>query len=88
MMPVEEAIIELLRISGPCCLDDVVTYLPNVTWERYSSPLIGCRGTDRCYFANSVTRPIRSHSARSFRNVGPVGWFPAYLRLAPVVILC
>ncbi len=31
-MPTEEAIIELLRISGPCCLDDVVTYLPDLTW--------------------------------------------------------
>ncbi|HLA61642.1 MAG TPA: hypothetical protein VK626_05305 [Nitrospiraceae bacterium] len=32
MMPVEEAIIELLRISGPCCIDDVVAYLPDLTW--------------------------------------------------------
>jgi hypothetical protein len=32
MMPVEAAIIELLRSSGPCCLDDVVTYLPNLSW--------------------------------------------------------
>jgi hypothetical protein len=32
MMPIEEAIIEKLRISGPCCLDDVVTYLPNLSW--------------------------------------------------------
>jgi len=31
-MPVEEAIIELLRISGPCRLDDVVTYLPDLSW--------------------------------------------------------
>jgi hypothetical protein len=31
-MPTEEAIIELLRISGPCRLDDVVTYLPDLTW--------------------------------------------------------
>ena len=31
-MPTEEAIIELLRISGPCYLDDVVTYLPDLTW--------------------------------------------------------
>ena len=26
------------------------------------SPWIGCRGTDACGFANSVTQPIRSHS--------------------------
>jgi len=32
MMPIEAAIIELLRSSGPCCLDDVVTYLPNFSW--------------------------------------------------------
>ena len=32
MMPIEEAIVETLRRSGPCCLDDVVTYLPNLSW--------------------------------------------------------
>ena len=32
MMPVETAIIEKLRGSGPCCLDEVVTYLPNFSW--------------------------------------------------------
>ena len=32
MIPIEAAIIELLRSSGPCCLDDVVTYLPNFSW--------------------------------------------------------
>jgi hypothetical protein len=32
MMPVEEAILERLRTSGPCCLDDVVVYLPNFRW--------------------------------------------------------
>jgi hypothetical protein len=31
-MPVEEAIVETLQRSGPCCLDDVVTYLPNLSW--------------------------------------------------------
>ena len=31
-MPVEEAIMEQLRLHGPCCLDDVVTYLPNFSW--------------------------------------------------------
>ena len=65
MMPVEEAIIELLRISGPCCLDDVVAYLPDLTWGRCSELLSGCRGTDGCCFTNSGTRPIRSHSTRS-----------------------
>jgi len=32
MMPLEAAIIELLRNGGPCCLDDVVAYLPNFSW--------------------------------------------------------
>lgn len=32
MMTVEEAIIEKLRRNGPCCLDDVVAYLPDLTW--------------------------------------------------------
>jgi hypothetical protein len=31
MLPVEEAIMEKLR-SGPCCFDEVVTYLPNFRW--------------------------------------------------------
>jgi hypothetical protein len=30
MTPMEVAIIEKLRRSGPCCLDDVVTYLPHL----------------------------------------------------------
>ena len=32
MVPIEEAISEKLRRSGPCCLDDVVTNLPNFSW--------------------------------------------------------
>ena len=35
-MSIEEAIIEKLRRNGPCCLDDVVTYLPNLTWGEVS----------------------------------------------------
>jgi hypothetical protein len=31
MLPIEEAILEKLR-SGPCCLDDILTYLPNCSW--------------------------------------------------------
>jgi len=33
-MPVEEAIIEQLRLRGPCCLDDVATYLPDFSWAQ------------------------------------------------------
>ena len=32
MTPIEADIIELLRISGPCCVDDVVRYLPDLSW--------------------------------------------------------
>jgi hypothetical protein len=32
MMPIEEAIFETLQRSGPCCLDDIVAYLPNFSW--------------------------------------------------------
>jgi hypothetical protein len=32
MMPIEAAIVETLQRSGPCCLDDVVTSLPNSSW--------------------------------------------------------
>jgi hypothetical protein len=28
----EKAVIEMLRRTGPCCLDDLVTYLPNLSW--------------------------------------------------------
>jgi len=31
-MSIEQAIIEKLRRSGPCCLDDIVAYLPNLSW--------------------------------------------------------
>ena len=36
-MPIEEAIIEQLRLHGPCCLDDVVTYLANFSWGEVFS---------------------------------------------------
>lgn len=32
MTLLEEVILDKLRESGPCCLDDVVTYIPNHTW--------------------------------------------------------
>ena len=37
MAPIEEAIAEKLREGGPCCLDDVVTYLPNFSWGEVFS---------------------------------------------------
>ncbi len=32
MKPIEAAIVESLQRSGPCCLEDVVTTLPNFSW--------------------------------------------------------
>ena len=32
MTPIEQAIIEKLRISGPCCLEEVLTHLPDFSW--------------------------------------------------------
>jgi hypothetical protein len=37
MMPVhataeEEAVIEMLQLTGPCCFDDLVRYLPDLSW--------------------------------------------------------
>ena len=32
MTPIEADIIELLRSNGPCCLDDVVSCLPKLSW--------------------------------------------------------
>jgi hypothetical protein len=34
MVPIEEAIVEKLQKSGPCCLDDVVISLPNFSWGQ------------------------------------------------------
>jgi hypothetical protein len=37
MMPIdstakEEAVSEMLQRTGPCCLDDLVRHLPNLSW--------------------------------------------------------
>lgn len=37
MTPIEAAILDRLRESGPCCFDDVVTCLPNLTWGEVFS---------------------------------------------------
>lgn len=34
MLPIEESIINTLRRRGPCCLDDVVAYLPTFSWAE------------------------------------------------------
>jgi hypothetical protein len=37
MMPIEDAIVETLQRSGPCCLDDMVISLPNSSWGEIFS---------------------------------------------------
>lgn len=37
MIPIEKAIVEKLQNGGPCCLDDVVTSLPNFNWGEVFS---------------------------------------------------
>jgi hypothetical protein len=32
MLPLEESLLDLRRIRGPCGLDDVVTYRPDLSW--------------------------------------------------------
>ena len=34
MLPVEEAIVDMLRNDGPCCFDEVVTGLPKFSWGQ------------------------------------------------------
>jgi len=34
MKPIEVAIVEILHRTGPCSLDDIVTSLPNSSWEE------------------------------------------------------
>ena len=53
MMPIEEAINEKLRRSGPCCLDDVVTGLPNFSWgERFVA--VDCMSRDGRVFLRQL----------------------------------
>jgi hypothetical protein len=41
MMPIEASIIELLWRAGPCCLDDVVAYIPNFSWGEVFGAIDG-----------------------------------------------
>ena len=34
MLLLEEAIVEKLRVDGPCCFDEIVTGLPNFSWGQ------------------------------------------------------
>ena len=68
MLPLEDAIIEKLRKTVHAALTMSSRAFPISVGDKYSSPLIACRGTDGCSFANSVTRLIRSHSALGIQN--------------------
>ena len=91
MMPVETAIIEKLRGSGPCCLDDVVAYLPNFSWgevfiavdrmSRDGRVVLHQRGYSTyqlslgSQFAHSSS--TSSQTGQTTRNVGPIAHVPA-----------
>jgi hypothetical protein len=32
MKRIEAAVLDRLRVNGPCSFDDIVTYLPDLTW--------------------------------------------------------
>jgi hypothetical protein len=49
MTPIEKAIVEKLRESGPCCFDEVVTYLPNFNWGEIFVA-VDCMSRDRRVF--------------------------------------
>jgi hypothetical protein len=65
MTPVEEAIIETLRRSGPCRLDDIATHLsPSYSWGDVFVAVDRMSRNGGLFLHNSVTRPIRSLSGR------------------------
>ena len=63
MTPIEIAIVETLQRSGPCCLDDVVTSLPNSSWGEVFAAVDRMSRDGRCCFINEATRPTKFHSA-------------------------
>ena len=69
-MPIQEAIIKKLWRSGPCCLDDVVAYLPNLSWGEVFLAVDRMSPDGRCYFANWVAAGGR------FVMAGPLSTFP------------
>jgi hypothetical protein len=68
---VEEAVIEMLQRTGPCSLDDVASYLPNLGWgevfvavdrmSRDGRVLLRQRG----YSTYQITLPSQLASPRS-----------------------
>ncbi len=64
----EEVVIEMLRRTGSCSLDDLVIQLPNLNWSEIFGPSIGCRGTAGCCFVGSLARPITSHFPSNMRH--------------------
>jgi len=64
MTPMEVAIIEKLRRSGPSCLDDVVTYLPHLNWGEIFVA-VNCLSRDRRLWLRQIsysTYQIALHS--------------------------
>ena len=71
MLPIEEAIMEKLR-SGPCCFDEIVTYLPNFSWGEIFVA-VDCMSRDgRVVLRQLGCRPITFHLAPSLRMQAPL----------------
>jgi hypothetical protein len=86
MLPLEKEIVEKLQKGGPCCLDDVVTDLPNFSWgeifiavdrmSREGRVLLRQSGYSTyqlslgSQFAHSSSPP--SQTGQTTRNVTPI----------------
>src|SRR2546423_11375972 len=81
MTPIEAAIVETLQRSGPCCLDDVVTSLPNSRWgevfvavdrmSRYGRLLLHQHGYS-AYQVSLGSQSSHSMSSRTRQQTGKV----------------
>jgi hypothetical protein len=70
MTPIEEAIIEKLLESGPCCLDDVVMYRPDLSWGEVFRAIDRMSRDGRVVFRQLgySTYQIALHSQFSYSN--------------------
>jgi hypothetical protein len=67
----EEAVLEILQKTGPCCLDDLVRYLPNFSWSEVFLAIDRMSRDGRLlirrvgYWIDEVTLPSQLASLRS-----------------------
>jgi hypothetical protein len=67
----EEAVLEILQRTGPCCLDDLVRYLPYLSWSEVFLAIDRMSKDGRLlirrvgYWIDEVTLPSQLASSRS-----------------------